>query len=363
VRDAWERCALPFALQAAGELVFHASAVLVEGGAVALAGRSGAGKSTLRDALVDLGYEAYADDAVAVAAGEPPVVAFLPFLPKRGPDRAGVRIAEPPRGIDRAPLLAVVVVKQRPGGPSLRRLRPAEAFEELLANTYSLPDRSGRFDRPGIDRVLEVAAAVPVFELGYEASGRSEPDVVGALASVARGAPLAMAAGPSGSADTGGVLRAARWLVGHTRSIGRAVKNHPSARGVQAAKIWFRYLALRALRNRLGPDRQAKLALRHGGNRSAPDSQRALGALASAAAVFPSGAAEGCLERSLVVARALAGAGYEPEVVVGWSEQRGDGHAWVELEGMPVLDDSALELELTELWRLDSRGERLDATS
>lgn len=59
-----------------GRLVFHASAVLVDGTAIAFAGRSGRGKSTTAAACYASGYNVIADDLTAVAVHEdgPPAV-------------------------------------------------------------------------------------------------------------------------------------------------------------------------------------------------------------------------------------------------------------------------------------------------
>lgn len=69
--------ALGAVLHQRGFLVLHANAVLVDGGAVLLAGHSGAGKSTTAAALLERGYEVLADDVTALdeaggfAAGVP----------------------------------------------------------------------------------------------------------------------------------------------------------------------------------------------------------------------------------------------------------------------------------------------------
>ncbi|MGE3177916.1 MAG: hypothetical protein AB7O32_10640 [Vicinamibacterales bacterium] len=62
---------VPLALAHQGALVLHASALVVDGKAVALVGPSGAGKSTLAASLVHDGCALLADDALVVEMGEP----------------------------------------------------------------------------------------------------------------------------------------------------------------------------------------------------------------------------------------------------------------------------------------------------
>src|SRR5512132_263802 len=62
IEDAFRRRVVPFALQAAGEELLHASAVETARGAFAFCGASGAGKSTMADSLGSRGYRPLADD-------------------------------------------------------------------------------------------------------------------------------------------------------------------------------------------------------------------------------------------------------------------------------------------------------------
>ena len=57
---------LPLALSKQGKLVFHASAVEIDGGAVAFAGVSGRGKSTLAASFAIEGYRFLTDDGLVV---------------------------------------------------------------------------------------------------------------------------------------------------------------------------------------------------------------------------------------------------------------------------------------------------------
>ena len=57
-----------------GNLVFHASAIDIDGTAVAFLGGSGTGKSTTAAAFVDAGYDVLADDVVVVSDPSTPMV-------------------------------------------------------------------------------------------------------------------------------------------------------------------------------------------------------------------------------------------------------------------------------------------------
>ena len=57
-----------------GNLVFHASAIDIDGTAVAFLGGSGTGKSTTAAAFVDAGYDVLADDVVVVSDPSTPTV-------------------------------------------------------------------------------------------------------------------------------------------------------------------------------------------------------------------------------------------------------------------------------------------------
>lgn len=60
---------LPLVLSKLGELVFHASAVEVAGGAIAFVGESGRGKSTLAASLAIAGFRLLTDDGLLVEEG------------------------------------------------------------------------------------------------------------------------------------------------------------------------------------------------------------------------------------------------------------------------------------------------------
>src|SRR5437868_7089772 len=68
VETDYRRAVLPMALQAHGQEVIHASAVITEDGVVAFCGRSQTGKSTVAYGLHRRGYRVWADDTLVFDA-------------------------------------------------------------------------------------------------------------------------------------------------------------------------------------------------------------------------------------------------------------------------------------------------------
>ena len=87
---AWERFlvgqVLPFAALLSGLEIFHASAVELDGGALAIAGPSGAGKTSVALALCELGAAFLADDVLALEIAGEQLLAH-PGAPVAGVDR------------------------------------------------------------------------------------------------------------------------------------------------------------------------------------------------------------------------------------------------------------------------------------
>ena len=76
IEDAYHRAVLPMALQAHGNEVIHASAVLIQGRVVALCAPSQTGKSTVAYGLHRRGYNVWADDTVVFDSTTNPVQAI-----------------------------------------------------------------------------------------------------------------------------------------------------------------------------------------------------------------------------------------------------------------------------------------------
>lgn len=157
---AWQRLliaqALPFAAVLQGLEVLHASAVAIDGGAVAFAGSSGSGKTSLALELCRHGGEFLSDDVLALEPGDDLVA--HPGTPVAGVDRveaarlraAGVSGGEALAADERetvervaaraepAPLRAIFLLERRTEGPAVPRFEPAVEAQELLASTFNL---------------------------------------------------------------------------------------------------------------------------------------------------------------------------------------------------------------------------------
>jgi hypothetical protein len=188
----------------------HASAVAVDGIAVALVGAAGTGKSTTTAALAARGHALLADDVLALRAGEDGILAQPAYphvrlwpdivpallgpdaeLPPLTPnwDKRGLRLDEAfhPHPL---PLGAVYVLCGREAGANAPRLEPMGAMEAVLAlvaNGYVgwFPDRAAQARElevlGRVGRAVPVAWAIPSADparLG-ELCGMIEADVRG----------------------------------------------------------------------------------------------------------------------------------------------------------------------------------------
>jgi energy-coupling factor transporter ATP-binding protein EcfA2 len=178
---------MPLVLNLRGAEALHASAVLVDGGAVAFTGPTGTGKSTLAAELARAGHSVISDDCLGVVHGEAAfeVVPAYPGLRLRSDalhhldlderpvqpvaeytDKCRLTVegsfADPSR---RCPLRAVFVLDDGPaadGEAVVRELHPRDATMELIRSAFRFEVQ----DRSMLERQLElftrVAAAVPV---------------------------------------------------------------------------------------------------------------------------------------------------------------------------------------------------------
>ena len=180
---------LGFSLRLRGVLCLHASAVVIDGLAVALAGGSSAGTSTTAAAFALAGYEVMSDDLVAVRGTEsqPSVAPAYPYLklwasserllfggtrtlPWLTPtwdkralalDDHGYRFAESSRALG-----AIVTLSQRAADnarPRVVRSSPTDALLALVPETYAgylldTPMRRREFEQIG-----ELLGRVPTF--------------------------------------------------------------------------------------------------------------------------------------------------------------------------------------------------------
>jgi hypothetical protein len=183
VRPRYESLVVPLLLQALGTEVLHASAVRGPHGVMAFCGDSGAGKSTIAFGLGRRGYSLWADDAVAVDPEGAAVSALpLPFAIHLRPPSAAhfgfeshasrMRVTEgealPSRSP--APLSALLLLEQTgTAGVTVERVSPSSAFPRLLGHAYCFSLQDAERKRRMIERYLDLAARVPIFELRFQA--------------------------------------------------------------------------------------------------------------------------------------------------------------------------------------------------
>ncbi len=165
---------LPFTAVLRGLEVFHASAVAVDGQAIAFLGPSGAGKTSIAMALCRLGATFLADDVLAVERdggrllGHPgaPVAGLAGDEAERlrrlrSLDSGTVLATDPREAVVRVtpqrspvPLTTIFVLDRRPGGPSEPRFEPVPESQVLLSATFNLLLLEG----PRLEALLDVCS-------------------------------------------------------------------------------------------------------------------------------------------------------------------------------------------------------------
>jgi hypothetical protein len=153
-RADWVRVAAPHLLVGAGQPVLHASAVLLEGSALAFCGPSGSGKSTCARLLSDLGWAPLSEDLLVFSTGKDPHQVLLSGetllcswaeekarrMTKEGSCPAGLNhLIRTLRGAT-APLSMILFLDAtRRGGTrvGLQLLSKVEALSELLKNAFA----------------------------------------------------------------------------------------------------------------------------------------------------------------------------------------------------------------------------------
>jgi hypothetical protein len=192
VRDAFERTALPMALQSLGRQVLHASGVRGPSGVIAFCGESGTGKSTLAYAAGRRGNELWADDAVAFEVDGHEVAAIpLPFrvllrpasLAFFGADASAE--AQRLAAADRERLAAVVILERTDDqGVGVARLSGADAFRAALAQGYCYRPTDADQNARMVDDYLALAERVPVFAARFEPRFESVERLLDAIEAV-----------------------------------------------------------------------------------------------------------------------------------------------------------------------------------
>jgi hypothetical protein len=146
---------LPLAALLQGLEIFHASAVAVDGGAVAFSGPSGSGKTSLALGLVDRGALFLADDVLALEMVDGQVVAHP------GPAVAATLDGQQKRFVevahaDGSHRLRALYLLEGPGPDAEPRLEPLREPHRLLGSTFNAivvpPAR--------LARLLDVCAAI-----------------------------------------------------------------------------------------------------------------------------------------------------------------------------------------------------------
>jgi len=182
------------------QCVLHASAVVLEGAAIAFVGASGAGKTTTAALACTQGAHLLTDDVLPVSLSGAGVVCTpgsteLRLRKKAGPldlatrlvgtrrttvdDRLAIVLGAP--DLPPMPLRAIVLVRPvREGDVGLRDVDPTDAFLELLRypRTVRLVVPDGRASQ--FHQLAEVVRRVPAHELVLP-WGPPWPDVVAAL--------------------------------------------------------------------------------------------------------------------------------------------------------------------------------------
>jgi hypothetical protein len=167
--------ALPLAATLRGFEVVHASGVVLDDGAVLIAGPAGAGKSSLAAALLRTGGRLLSDDAVALELSDGALVAHAgsvalqlrPAEHERLSAEERAALGDPAGSLegkrryvtnqvpDAAPLAHVFLLERSAREPAVERLEAVDPFE-LLASTFNLSVRTPA----RLHRQLDVVSAI-----------------------------------------------------------------------------------------------------------------------------------------------------------------------------------------------------------
>lgn len=198
---------LSFALLKQGIEPLHATAVVVEGRAVAFLGDCGSGKSSLGAAFLRAGHQLLTDDLLVLepqgggflAHAGPPRLKLFPRVARAllGPRARGLPmnprtskwVIPLGRGFcapATAPLAAIYVLRpSSTGRPSakvmVRALRPRRAAVELLANTFNCAIVEPERLKQQLDWAAQLARNIPVKSLFYPRRLARLPGVVEAI--------------------------------------------------------------------------------------------------------------------------------------------------------------------------------------
>jgi hypothetical protein len=190
---------LPLLVSYRGELVLHASAASLGGGAAVLVARGGSGKSTLAAALGVRGATVVGDDAVALRASRTGLVALGSYPGLRlwpdacglagikagsssrkrrvGPDESGLSFERAP-----VPVAAIYLLEPSQGPIRIEPVPPRDAVMTLVANTYTLDIGDREWLARQLDRAIDSGHAVPIRRVVYPHDASRIDDLCSALA-------------------------------------------------------------------------------------------------------------------------------------------------------------------------------------
>ena len=199
-----------------GYLVIHASAVLVDGQAVAIFGQSGEGKSTLATYLASNGLSLLTDDCLIMRRDEIPgqwlaepgyasvrlwsdssealgihddaLTEFAHYTDKkRTSKRVNMRHAIHKTSLTACLLLAPALES---GAPVMTPLSTAESFQALLQAVFRLDPENADLNRREFAAITDVLASVHFYSLSYERDYALLPAVQKAIMETIQGAQV-----------------------------------------------------------------------------------------------------------------------------------------------------------------------------
>jgi len=198
---------LSFSLLRLGYEILHATAVIVDGYALAFLGRSGHGKSSLAAAFLSAGYPLLTDDLLVLAGNReqvlvPPGLPRIKLLPETAErvlplaisggamnpltEKRVIPLAESHFWRAPAPLGAIYILPH-PSSPSpQRRVRIARspartAFRDLLAGTFNVrPQEPARLKRH-FESASMLQETIPIRRIYYQRELEYLPDVRDAI--------------------------------------------------------------------------------------------------------------------------------------------------------------------------------------
>ena len=191
LRETFERCVLPMALQVRGLEALHASGIRARHGVVAFCATADTGKSTLAYGLALRGYPLWADDAVVFRSDQEGIHALpIPFRVRLNPASANF-FGDSPAAQEEQPAgaraLAGVCVLERvlaaePRPPvEITQLRSSRALAALLTHAYCFDLRNKDRKRRMIRNYLDLICQVPVYEVRFQAGFDKLPALLDAV--------------------------------------------------------------------------------------------------------------------------------------------------------------------------------------